>query len=219
MARDYSVMDEEQYIYRGFRRSDYTRCENLVSNAWQFDRIFQPQGLANVTKRLYTGGSLVNSNYFEVVEIGGEVVGFIFGLNEEAKQPRKLPMILFGLGVLLRLLLVRGVEKGTKKKLMNAINTHNVNRYKLVQPGRSEITLFVVDPAHQGRGAGKRLLAGLLDSFTASGVKSTIVETNTRGAASFYEKEGFSLIGFFDSPLHRYAEPEGRAGMYEITNS
>ena len=70
-------MDEERYIIRDYKESDYARCESLVSNAWDFDRIFQPQGLANVAKRLYTMSSVVNSNYFKVVETDGEVVGFI----------------------------------------------------------------------------------------------------------------------------------------------
>ena len=208
-------MDEEHYTIRDYKESDYTRCESLVSDAWDFDKIFQPQGLASVAKRLYTMSSVVNSNYFKVVETDGEVVGFIFGLNEKATVPRKLPIIRFGLGILLRILLVRGVKYSEKKKLLNAINVHTANRFKLVKPGRSEITLFVIDPDHQGIGIGKRLLSDFISHCKDSGVESVIVETNTHGASGFYEGVGFKLIGYFDSPLHRYAAWDGQAGMYE----
>ena len=208
-------MDEKRYTIRDYKESDYTRCESLVSNAWDFDRIFQPQGLANVAKRLYTMSSVVNSNYFKVVETDGEVVGFIFGLNEKTTTPRKLPIIRDGLGFLFRLLLLRGVKYSEKKKLLKAISVHNVNRLTLVKPGRSEITLFVIDPDHQRVGIGKRLLSDFVSHCKDSGVKSVIVETNTHGASGFYEGVGFKLIGYFDSPLHRYAAWDGQAGMYE----
>ena len=208
-------MDEPHYTFRDYRNTDYARCESLVSNAWEFDRNFSPQGLANVAKRLYTMSSFLNSNYFRVVETEGEMAGFLFGLNEKSTLPRKLPLIAFGLGILARLLLLRGVRFEEKKRLLNAINSHSANRLKLVSPGRSEITLFVIDPQHQGAGNGKHLLSEFIAHCKASGEKTIVVETNTEGASTFYESMDFTLIGYFDSPLHQYAAKAGRACMYE----
>jgi len=208
-------MDEKNYTFRDYRKTDYARCESLVSNAWEFDRNFSPRRLAYVAKRLYTMGSVLNSNYFRVVETDGDVAGFLFGLNEKSTLPRKLPVIAFGLGILGRLLLLRGVRFEEKKRLLNAINTHTANRLKLVKPGRSEITLFVIDPRHQGVGNGKHLLTEFIAHCKASGVETIVVETNTEGASTFYEGMGFNLIGYFDSPLHQYAAKEGKACIYE----
>ncbi len=81
--------------------------------------------------------------------------------------------------------------------------------------GKSEIILFVVDPACQGIGIGKKLLSEFIAQCKSSGVKSVIVETNKLGASSFYEGVGFRHMGNFYSPLHEYATKDGQACMYE----
>jgi len=75
-------------LYREYQNTDYQRCEELVNKAWFFDEIFKPESFSNLTKLVYTKGSIVNSNFKQVVEIDDEVVGFIFGLNENFKQPK-----------------------------------------------------------------------------------------------------------------------------------
>jgi len=114
-------------------------------------------------------------------------------------------------------LCVKGIGIKEKIKFIKAINTHEINRSKIVDKGKSEIVLFVVDPAHQGVGNGKKLLSGFTDQCKNSGVKSIIVETNKLGASRFYEGVGFRHIGNFDSPLHEYATKGGQASMYEYS--
>jgi len=75
-------MDVSKSVLREYRDSDYEFCEALVNEAWQFEKNFEPQELADVTKCIYTRGSVIGSNYRKVVEMNGKVVGFIFGLNE-----------------------------------------------------------------------------------------------------------------------------------------
>lgn len=38
------VMDEERYTIRDYKESDYTKCERLVSDAWDFDQILNLRG-------------------------------------------------------------------------------------------------------------------------------------------------------------------------------
>ena len=198
--------------YREYRNGDYEQCEELVNQAWGFDKIFSPNALSDVAKLIYTKGSVLGSNCKMVVEIDGKVVGFIFGLNEYSKKPGK--NILFKLSILWKLI---RIKDGTpdKRDLINALKCHEKNRAKIVDRGRSEIVLFVVSNEYQGKGLGKRLWFEFKSKCVKSGVGSIIVETNKLGASSFYEKIGFKHIGDFDSPLHEFATKGGQACMYE----
>ncbi|VAX35289.1 hypothetical protein MNBD_UNCLBAC01-2145 [hydrothermal vent metagenome] len=200
---------------REYENFDYEFCEGLVNDAWKFDENFKPQGLSDIAKRIYTKGSVIGSNFRKVVEVNGKVVGFMFGLNEVSAKPKR--GTLFELSILWQLLRIRKMAFTDKKKLINAINSHEINRSKVVGRGKSEIVLFVVDPSYQKVGNGKRLLSKFISQCKSSGVKSIIVETNKLGASSFYEGVGFKHIGNFDSPLHEYATKGGQACMYEYS--
>ena len=198
--------------FREYRDCDYGQCEELVNQAWGFDQIFPSQGLSKFAKLIYTKGSCVSSNYKMVAEDNGRVVGFIFGLNAKSRKPGR--NIIFGLGILWKLMRLKG-DKSEKKKLIDAINRHQKNRYEVVEKGRSEIVLFVVSKEYQGKGIGKRLWSDFKKSCIDSGVDSVIVETNKLGASSFYERIGFVHLSNFDSPLHELATEGGQACMYE----
>ncbi len=199
--------------FREYKHSDYATCERLVSNAWGFEKNFQPQELADIAKCLYTKGSLVSSNYQQVVEVDGCVVGFIFGRN--TMKPKPKGGFLFGVSILWRLLRTQHTDKQKKKKLLAAMKQHQINRRKVVQQEESEVVLFVVDDQHQGQGFGQHLLAEFLTHCETSGIKRVIVETNKLEASGFYEKAGFQHLSDFDSPLHAYATPNGQACIYE----
>lgn len=200
--------------FREYREVDYDRCEALVNQAWGFAKTFKPAGFADLVKCMYTRGSLLGSNYFYVATDQDKLVGFIFGLNEQAQQPKS--HILYGLNILRRLFFLKGVAFSEKKALLKAANTHELNRSKIVKRGKSEINLFVVDPKYHGKGIGKQLLSGFVNYCRESGVHSMIVETNKLGASSFYEHVGFKHLGDFDSPIHEYATKGGQACMYEL---
>jgi L-amino acid N-acyltransferase YncA len=68
---------------------------------------------------------------------------------------------------------------------------------------------FMVDPAHSGRGVGRRLAEHVLDEARADGYRAmqfnAVVETNT-GAIALWRSLGFTILatvpGAFDHPLH-----------------
>jgi len=200
-------------VFREYQARDYEQCEALVNEAWAFDQNFRPQELTDLAKCIYTRGSVSGSNYKCVVEVDGFIVGFLFGLNECLSKPKR--NILFGLATLWRLLRIKGMERQDKRRLVDAMNAHEVNRSKVVSRGKSEVVLFVVGRRHQGLGFGKKLWLGFESNCKSGGVKKVIVETNKLGASSFYEKMGFKHLGNFDSPLHEYASKGGQACMYE----
>ena len=200
-------------IFREYKATDYPQCESLVNEAWEFDKNFKPPALADITKQIYTKGSVINSNYKQVVEIDGKVVGFIFGLNTNNKKPRA--HFIFALKILWRLIRVKPILPSSRKELLEALKIHESNRSKLVSRRNSEIVLFVVGKAFKGKGLGTRLWEGFLSQCKQSSVNSIIVETNRDEASTFYEQIGFKIIGEFDSPVHRFATPNGQACMYE----
>jgi ribosomal protein S18 acetylase RimI-like enzyme len=69
----------------------------------------------------------------------------------------------------------------------------------LVPKKRSEIALFVVADACQGKGIGKALWDNFLESCKKLNESRVYVETNKMGASGFYEKLGFSHVSDFDS--------------------
>ena len=141
-------------LFREYRDGDYEACEELVNQAWGFDNIFSSKALSNIAKHIYTKGSVLGSNYRLVVEVEGNVVGFIFGLNAYSKRPGR--NILFGLSLLWKLIFIKS-SKPDKNDLINALRVHEKNRTDIVDRGRSEIILFVISDEYQGKGYGKRL--------------------------------------------------------------
>ena len=117
-------------LFREYREEDYKQCESLVNEAWRFDEIFAPRELSDLAKCMYTKGSVLGSNYKMVVELDGEVAGFIFGLNERLKSPGN--SILYRLSILWRLIRVKCEKPAHKKEFLNAIEDHEKNRTKVV---------------------------------------------------------------------------------------
>lgn len=209
-------MREGNVTYREYRDSDYSDCETLVDNAWGFERNFHPRELAVLGKYLYTMGSVASSNYRMVAEYDNKVIGFIFGYNERIPLPKhKLQKFSSKLAILKRLLFMNAMKLREKLDFINSMGTHEKNRTALLERGKSEIILFVVHPAFQARGIGKKLFAEFRSFCEKSKVESIIVETNKLGAASFYEHIGFELKGDFNSPLHNYVTKNGQACLYE----
>lgn len=209
-------MDEGSAAIREYRDSDYLDCENLVSNAWGFDKNLAPQELADLSKYLYTMGSIAASNFLMVLENNNKVVGFLFGLNENLPVPKHdLNKLTSKLVLLKKLLFIKGMGFTDRMEILKSMNTHELNRTKLIGRGKSEIVLFVVDPEYQGFGYGKKLLAEFISYCRESDVNSIVVGTNKSGASSFYESVGFTHRGDFYSPLHKYVSKNGQACMYE----
>jgi len=203
-------------IIREYQDTDYKACESLTSDEWEFEKSFAPIQLAELSKYLYTMGSVAITNFQKVIEVDGEVVGFIFGYNE--KEPVKkhdLQRSTAYLWVLKTLLAVKKMSLKAKVVLLNNIRVHAKNRSKLVPPKKSEIMLFVVHPKHQGKGYGKELFSAFKDYCKGSDIDSVMIETNTLGASTFYEQLGCKFRGNFDSPLHAYTTENGQACIYE----
>jgi GNAT superfamily N-acetyltransferase len=62
------------------------------------------------------------------------------------------------------------------------------------------LSILGVDPATQGQGLGARLLAPTIAEADAAGAV-TWLETFTARGARFYERVGYTLVGWYDEPV------------------
>jgi tRNA threonylcarbamoyl adenosine modification protein YeaZ/ribosomal-protein-alanine acetyltransferase len=69
-----------------------------------------------------------------------------------------------------------------------------ISRLGRTPPFEYEVHTIGVDPAHQGRGIGRRLLAELLN-FAAGGVVHLEVRTDNAAAIALYRSVGFTQVG------------------------
>lgn len=198
---------------RNFEHHDYDRCEELVNEAWHFDKIISDKNLSKTALRLYTKGGLCLGNMNLVAVDQGRVVGFLFGYNILAKtKPRGKIKLAIEAIISFNF---KKMDKIERNKFIKALTDHNKNR-TVIEPGKaSEICLFVVSQDLRGKNIGTKLWEKFRDSCIKSGVQRIRVETNKLGASSYYEKQGFTLVSNFVSPLHELATPDGQACMYE----
>lgn len=198
---------------RNFEHYDYDNCEELVNEAWRFDKIISDKNLSKIALRLYTKGSLCSGNTNLVATDQGRVVGFLFGYNMLSKtKPRGKIMLALDAIISFNF---KKMDKIERNKFIKVLTEHNKNR-NVIEPGKaSEICLFVVSQDLRGKNIGTKLWETFRDSCIKSGVQRIRVETNKLGASSFYEKQGFTHVSNFNSPLHELATPNGQACMYE----
>lgn len=199
---------------RNFEPHDYDRCEELVNEAWHFDKIISDKNLSKTALQFYTKGGLCSGNMNLVAVDQGKVVGFLFGFNILAKsKPRGKLKLALDAFISFNF---KKMDKIERNKFIKALTDHHKNR-TAIEPGKeSEICLFVVSQDLRGKNVGTKLWEKFRDSCIASGVKRIRVETNKLGASSYYEKQGFTLVSNFYSPLHEIATPGGQACMYEF---
>ena len=198
---------------RKFEKNDYHYCEELVNEAWNFDTLTNDPVLNKIFLRLYTKGGLCAGNMNLVAVCQDRVIGFLFGYDLLSKiKPRgKIKLALESIISFNS----KKIDKTERDRFIKAVTDHNKNRSALEHGKESEVCLFVVSKAFQGKKVGTRLWETFRDTCIATGVKRIQVETNAHGASSYYEQQGFTLVGNFYSPLHELATPEGQACMYE----
>ena len=199
------------YEIRDYTENDYEQCSELVCRAWNFDSVFRPTEFTDLAKSIYTGGAQIDSTFKSVAVLNDEVIGFIFGMNRTLYKSKL--HLKYRVRVLWRIYRIRD-STPTKKELIQAMSEHEKNRSALVPKKRSEIVLFVVSEAHQGKGVGRALWGKFLNSCIELSESRVYVETNKNGASSFYENIGFKHLSDFNSPLHEFATPNGQACIY-----
>ena len=82
----------EQIILREYQKTDYKMLENVVREAWKYDRFCSPKTAGKMAK-VYLNSCLTNQTFTRVAEIDGEPVGIIMGKDiRKHKCPISLRM-------------------------------------------------------------------------------------------------------------------------------
>lgn len=68
----------EQIILRAYQKTDQKALENVVREAWKYDRFCSHKTAAKMAK-VYLNSCLTNQTFTRVAEIDGEPVGIIIG--------------------------------------------------------------------------------------------------------------------------------------------
>lgn len=206
------------YVLRDYQDGDFNSCMHLVNKVWEFDQHFHPPSLSDLFKRIYTGGSLGASNFNKVIEEHSLVKGFLFGKIENVEVPKNEFNRLSGqLKLFKDLLWIKGGSLGKKLSYIHMINTHEGNRRRAEPKKNSEVNLFVVDPASQGKGYGRLLMQSFINECKKQGVLRIILETDSKSNFQFYDHLGFKVKTEFYSPmLKEFSRDTGNTFIYEL---
>lgn len=205
-------------MFRTYRDTDLNDCINLVNQVWRFDKHIQPTALSALFQSVYVTTSLNESNYRLVIEEAGRVRGFLFGFIKNQSPPFQSLKTYFQPLVFLRnLLRVKGVSLQKKWDYIHQFRIHEQNRLKVEPEISSEVKLFIVDPDRQGRGWGKDLLWGFIQACQENHENRIILETDQSSNYRFYERNGFTRINSFFSPMQKtFSGQSGETYLYEM---
>jgi ribosomal protein S18 acetylase RimI-like enzyme len=202
------AMDEEMIhdgpLFRQLRQDDANACSRLAFDAW----IADPDENDGVTDPLvmegYVQTFLVRSNWTEVVQDSGKVIGLLFGrirnLGENAgsrslaTKLRMVPQFLFGIRgqhispiVLLHFFMT---------EFMVLVNVPNSD---------AEVNLIIVGSKYRGKGLGRKLMERFLGAARDAGCRRVTLYTDDKASNwKFYEIIGFRKVATFHDSLTSY---------------
>lgn len=206
-------------MLRTYRPSDFDACAEIVGNVWDFDGRFTPPAVAALFKKAYAGLSLSYSNFAMVSEEGGRVEGFLFG---NCGQDNLIPNEFGGLAGKARfawcLLLASRGDAAKVVRFLRMATEHDRNRLALDVSRQSEVNLFCMNPARQGRGQGKALMRAFVDHCRAKGARQITLDTERETSNyGFYDHYGFRPVGEFFSPLQQeFTAGSGESFTYAL---
>lgn len=205
-------------MLRTYTDRDFAACVALVNTVWNFDARFKPPALSALFKEMYVGVSLAASNFYQVVEEDGRVVGFLFAKGGAGSLYHNAYSGLTGIArFFYRLLTLRGAPMRRKVYYAGIIVQHEWNRRAVEATRANEAHLMAVDPSAQGKGYGRLLMDAYIAHCRAAQIGRITLETDRESNYGFFEHYGFTVKGEFYSPLqHAYTGTSGQSFVYEL---
>lgn len=179
----------EQIILREYQKADHKALENVVREAWKYDRFCSPKTAAKMAK-VYLNSCLTNQTFTRVAEINGEPVGIIMGKDI---QNHKCPISLRikWIQSIVSLYISReGREiskifecvQGIDKELLSSCN----KQYQ------GELAFFAISEKCRGKGLGRKLFQTVVDYMKSKGIFEFYLFTDTSCNYPFYEHLGLT---------------------------
>ena len=179
----------EQIILREYQKTDHQALENIVREAWKYDRFCSPKTAAKMAK-VYLSSCLTNQTFTKVAELYGEAVGIIMGKDIENDKCRLSLRMKWLKSIVSLYISKEGREiskifaavQGIDKALLSACK----EKYK------GELAFFAISEKCRGKGLGKKLFQTVVDYMKSQDISNFYLFTDTSCNYPFYEHMGLT---------------------------
>ena len=179
----------EQVILREFKKSDRPALENVVREAWKYDRFCSPKTAAKMAK-VYLNSCLTNQTFTRVAEVDGVPVGIIIGKdirNHKCPLSLRLAWLHSVLGLMIakegrEISRIFEYVQGIDKELLSSCDKD----YK------GELAFFAISEKCRGKGLGRKLFQTVVEYMKTKNISEFYLFTDTSCNYLFYEHLGLT---------------------------
>lgn len=185
-------------IYRDVKKEDLIQFENLINDAFKFDKFIHNKELLKIITSSYLKESICESSFIKVASKDDKVLGFILCKADGDKANYN------------HLFNPLNEEKYQTSLLKNSRDKNEINEFIKIEEVYSEllsgkenlfdscINLFIVSEEARGLGIGKTLLNYSLKYMNSMKSSSLYVFTDDRCNYGFYKSQGFNCLDEVD---------------------
>lgn len=177
----------EKIVLREFQKSDRPALENIVREAWKYDRFCSPKTAAKMAK-VYLNSCLINQTFVRVAVIDNEPVGVIMAKDiQNHKCPLSL-RIAWLRSVIGLLFLKEGREISKIFDCVQGIDKELISRCRKDYKG--ELAFFAIREKCRGYGLGREMFQTVVNYMKAQKIDEFYLFTDTSCNYPFYEHLG-----------------------------
>lgn len=199
---------------RPYQESDAAGIKRIVNQAFGIDRYAPTARLLDSALEVYLRECLIASTYARVAVQCGEVVGVIMGrVPGQPGVAGRLRNRLRVWGHVTWLALTGGKHLSTLAQHFKFGKAYARLRKAARVPLTDELTLFAVDAATRGKGAGTQLYEDYLMYLRAHGREHYFLYTDSDCTFQFYERRGMVRAASLDISLTFAGKPQ-TLGVY-----
>ena len=211
--------ERPEVAFRTCRPEDLPRFAHMAMMTWPSSTTALSRDLELSGMEGYMLHSLRQANWTDVAcDEDGMAVGFLFG-RIEGYEGAAIPgrSMLGEVPTVLRSYLSKGgnMMPGLVSLAFSLVLTDL--KLKILMPqSDASVEMFIVDPAHRGKGIGSALMERFLEAAEKRGSNTVALYTDDAGSDwQFYERRGFSRVGTFrDNMTSLYLGEEAHGIIY-----
>ena len=179
----------EQIILREYREADRSALENVIREAWNYDRFCSPRTAAKMA-RVYLDSCLTNQTFTRVAEVDSVPAGIIMGKNIQ-KHRCPIPLRIKWLKSIASLYISKeGREISKIFECVQGIDQELLNACKKDYKG--ELAFFAISGKYRGKGLGRQLFQTVVDDMKSQNIGEFYLFTDTSCNYRFYEHLGLT---------------------------
>jgi len=183
---------DEKIILREYQPADQQALENVVREAWEYDRFCTPKTAAKMAK-VFLNSCLINQTFTRVAEIDGVPVGIIMG-KDIRKHRCPLSLWVKWLASLFALFLSKeGRETSKIFRCVQKVDQELLSACKKDYKG--EVAFFAISEKCRGKGLGRKLFQTVVAYMRSRNISEFYLFTDTSCNYPFYEHLGMKRCG------------------------